>query len=168
MQVFKSFVFYCLVFSVFKISAQQGFMAGLGPTYDFNNNAIGVNSRLYYGPTEVFCFGPEVSFFPYQQIDDQYEASILDLNLNAHYIFELSHKIGVYPLSGLNYTIEKERLVNESNPDEEKEIGLNYGLGAHYNLGKFFAFIEFKGIIGKLSDEFVTVGVIFNLSNKKE
>ena len=168
MQVFKIFIIYCLLFNILKISAQQGFIGGLGPTYELNNDAIGINSRFYYGPTDTFCFGPEISFFPYQQINDQYEASILDLNLNAHYIFELSHKIGVYPLSGLNYTIEKERLVNESNPDEEKEIGLNYGLGAHYNLGKFFAFIEFKGIIGKLSDEFVTVGVIFNLSSKKE
>jgi len=169
MQVFKTlFICYTLFFSAFKTHAQQGFIAGLGPTYELNNETIGINGRFYYGPTEKFCFGPEVSYFPYQKIDEEYETSIIDLNVNAHYIFEVNHRVGIYPLSGLNYTIEKERLIDVNENEKENEIGLNYGLGSHYNLGRVFAFIEFKGITGKLNDEFITLGVIFNLSQKNE
>jgi len=171
MQVFKNVCLLLIFLSYgFGLRAQEGILvAGLGPTYETNNSIVGVNGRFYYGPNDSFCFGPEISFFPYQEINEEYESSIIDLNLNAHYIFELNHKVGVYPISGLNYTIEKERLITDSNGVlEEKEIGLNYGVGGHYEIGKTFFFLEFKGIVGKLSDEFITLGIIFNLSKNKE
>lgn len=170
MQAFK----YVLIICIFLINplnakAQEGIVGGIGATLELKHEFVGINARMYYGPTETFCFGPEVSFFPYQKIDNEYEVNILDLNLNAHYIFELNPKLGVYPLSGINYTIEKERLIDLSHDAEkESEIGLNYGLGGHYNLGKFFVFAEFKGVLGQLNAEFVTVGVIFGLSKKEE
>ncbi|MGB5818669.1 MAG: outer membrane beta-barrel protein [Saonia sp.] len=149
--------------------AQQGYMLGVGPTLEVDQSLLGVNGRFYYGPNEHFCFGPEVSFYPYQEIDDENELQITELNLNAHYIFEASHKLGIYPLTGINYTIENERLISISEESgEEKEFGLNYGFGAHYNLEHFFVFAEFKGIVGQLSDEFVTVGIIFSLSKPSE
>ena len=165
MQVFKKItIIYILLSSFSTLNAQEGFIVGVGPTYEFNNEAVGVNGRLYYGVNEKFCFGPEISFYPYQDIDDEYEVSIIDLNINAHYIFEITEKLGLYPLSGLNYTIERERLIEfNDNLLEEKELGLNYGLGAHYNLGGLFVFLEFKGIIGELNDEFLTAGVLFRL-----
>ena len=39
--------------------------------------------------------------------------------------------------------------------------------GLHYNLKSFFVFAEFKGIVGKLNDEFITVGIIFDFPIKK-
>ncbi|MEW7290373.1 outer membrane beta-barrel protein [Aquimarina sp. 2304DJ70-9] len=150
-------------------TAQQGWMLGIAPSIELNENLLGANVRLYYGPNDHFCFGPEVTFFPYQEIDNEYELTVTELNLNAHYIFELTHKLGIYPLTGLNYTIEKERLVEESDEFKEAtEFGLNYGLGIHYYLGSLYAFTEFKGVTGKLNDEFISIGVIFSLSGGKE
>jgi len=94
----------------------------------------------------------------------------LDLNLNAHYIFEITEKLGFYPLSGINYTIENERLIeNTESEEDEKAFGINYGAGFHYNLFKdVFVFAEFKGIIGQLNAQFITTGVIINIPFKKE
>lgn len=150
-------------------NAQQQLMAGLGPSGEIEEGVIGVNTRLFYGINEKFCFGPEATFFPYQEINDEYELEVTDLNFNAHYIVELSHKIGIYPLSGINYTIEKERLLIDSDePEKVEAFGWNYGFGAHYMMGDLFAFAEFKGVIGELSDEFITVGILFTLSKHKE
>lgn len=151
------------------MNAQERWMLGLAPSLELQEDFIGINSRLYYGINEHICFGPEVTFFPYQDIENGYELTITDLNFNAHYIFELTHNFGFYPLSGVNYTIEKERLIEQPKEnDSEEKFGWNYGFGAHYNLSKVFVFAEFKGVSGKLSDEFITIGVIFPLAKHKK
>lgn len=150
-------------------NGQEGSMIGLGPSLEIEESLVGINGRLFYGINESFCFGPEVTFFPKQEINDQYKLSIIDLNVNGHYIFEIIPKLGVYPLSGINYTIETEYLITQSEENESKvAIGWNYGLGAHYDFGSLFAFAEFKGITGELHDEFITIGIIFSLSKTKE
>lgn len=171
MQVYKSIVITCLllishfVFSQEnqKEESEESIIVGVGATLELKDALYGVNGRLYYGVNEAFCFGPEVSYFPYQNIDEDYEKSIVDLNINAHYIFELSERLGLYPLTGVNYTIETERLVDENNDSkEENNFGLNYGAGLHYKFNNTFVFGEFKGVSGPLHAEFITVGVIFN------
>ena len=114
MQVYKYLFIICFALlsqiiisqEIEKKESEQSFIVGFGPTFELNNGLTGINGRLYYGVNESFCFGPEISYFPYQSIDKGNEKSILDLNINAHYIFELSEKIGFYPLTGINYTIE--------------------------------------------------------------
>lgn len=166
---FGGFLAILVLLGSLPLAAQQGYMLGIGPTLELDQRLIGANGRFYYGPNEHFCFGPEISFYPYQEIDEGYELQITELNLNAHYVFEATHKLGVYPLAGINYTIENERLTALAEEQEdEKEFGFNYGFGAHYNLKHFFVFAEFKGIIGQLSDEFVTLGIIFPLSKSQE
>ncbi|WP_425234406.1 hypothetical protein [Ulvibacterium sp.] len=151
------------------LNAQEGLMGGGGPSFELDENLFGINARLFYGTDPTFCFGPEVTFFPYQEIDEEYELSVIDLNANAHYIVEISHKLGIYPLGGINYTIEKERLISDTDDMEEvSEFGLNYGLGAHYNLHHFFIFAEFKGVAGQLNDEFFTAGIILPLGKSNE
>ncbi len=162
----KLFIFFWISMS---IHSQQGWMAGVAPSLELKENLLGINTRIYYGPNDHFCFGPEVSFFPYQEIDNEYELKVTELNFNAHYIVELTHDFGIYPLSGINLTIEKERLIEVTDENKEEDgFGLNYGLGIHYNLGKLFAFAEFKGVTGKLKDEFMTIGVIFLFSKPKD
>ncbi|MEO1011410.1 MAG: hypothetical protein AAFX53_08905 [Bacteroidota bacterium] len=156
---------YCLFVGVFLsylgLSAQEGLMVGGGPSFELDESLFGLNARLFYGTGPTFCFGPEITFFPYKEIDKEQELSIVDLNVNAHYIFEISHILGIYPLGGINYTIEKERLIADTDTVEEiGEFGLNYGFGAHYNLNRFFIFAEFKGVAGQLNDEFLTIGII--------
>ena len=147
-------------------SQEEALIVGVGSSLELEDGLVGVNARAYYGLNEQFCFGPEVSYFPYQSIDDGYEKSIVDLNFYALYIFELNEKIGLYPLSGLNYTIEEERLRDDD--EKEEEFGVNYGLGVHYRLKHFFVFTEFKGIVGALNDEFITIGAIIPLKKKEK
>ena len=165
----KRFVQLWLFFLATSVSGQIGWMGGLGPSLEVDEGFYGINARVFYGINEHICFGPEVTFFPFQELDEEADASILDANFNIHYIFEVSHKLGIYPLSGINYTIETERFSEGlPNSQTENDFGINYGFGAHYKIKHSFVFAEFKGIVGKLSDEFITVGVIFPLSKNKE
>ena len=136
-------------------------LIGAGPTIELREQILGVNGRFYYANNEHFCFGPEISIFPFQEVTEEEEVSIIDLNLNAHYIFELGKGFGFYPLSGINYSIEKIRFLEEE--EKEEEFGINYGVGFHYKWNKVFFFAEVKGIIGPLNDGFVTTGAIIGL-----
>jgi len=170
MLVFKKYFWQiCTMILAFNTAlAQENFVVGVGSSLELDENIFGANLRAYYGVNEQLCFGPEVSYFPYQEIDEEYQLSIVDLNVNAHYIFEINHKLGIYPLSGINYTIEKERLIEDKDRSIQiEELGLNYGLGLHYNFGSFYLFGEFKGIIGQLNDHFITIGAIFSLKRFK-
>ncbi|NAS14050.1 outer membrane beta-barrel protein [Poritiphilus flavus] len=165
----NSLLLYCslLLFTLCGYS-QEGWMAGAAPSLELEYGLVGVNSRLYYGPNPKVCFGPEFTLFPYQAFEENYDISIVDLNLNAHYIFELSHKFGVYPLAGINHTTERERFIDRSETNSENAFGLNYGLGFHINVNQFFIFSEFKGVTGELNGEFLTVGVIFLISKTQQ
>jgi hypothetical protein len=158
----------CLVMGANTIAfSQQGFTVGFGGAMKTTDEIYGVNTRVFYAINEHFCFGPEASIFPFQEIEEGLKKSIVDINLNAHYIFEITHKLGVYPLSGINYTLEEQRLIEGNEELEEvQEIGLNYGFGTHYKMKNTFLFAEFKGVIGSLSAEFITVGIILNLIKK--
>ena len=158
-----------IILSLYTTNAQEGFMGGLGPSLELNENFAGINGRFFYGVNKHVCFGPEVTYFPFQSLDEEAEVSILDANINIHYVFELNHKLGIYPLTGINYTFENERFELDTEEKEtEEEFGLNYGFGAHYNLNSLFVFAEFKGIISPLNDTFITVGAIFPLFQKNE
>ena len=171
MQVFKKYFWQVsLLFIVCNTAiSQENLVVGVGSSLELDESIFGANLRAYYGINEQFCFGPEVSFFPYQDINEEYQLSIVDLNFNAHYIVEIDHKLGIYPLSGINYTIEKERLIEDRDRTAQvEELGLNYGLGLHYNFGHFYLFGEFKGIVGQLNDHFITVGAIFSIKRFKK
>ncbi len=173
LEEFKQLLWFCLILLSQVLAAQEiadteqegnSILIGLAPTLALEESLYGVNGRFYYGVNEAFCFGPEISYFPYQDSGHHFEKMIIDLNVNAHYIIELSEKIGLYPLSGINYTIEKERLLDDTNESEkEEEFGINYGVGVHYRFNNFFVFSEFKGILGQLSAEFISAGVIFDI-----
>ena len=149
------------------VLAQVGWMPGVGPSIAPGNSLSGVNTRIYYGVNERFCFGPEISFFPYQQLTDTYETQLWEANVNAHYVFELAHRLGIYPLSGLNYSIENERLLNSDEIERHNALGINYGAGLHYSINRVLLFTEFKGVVGQLSDEFITLGAVFLLTKPK-
>lgn len=157
-------VFVALIFISTNLVAQEGWMPGIGPAIANNTSSIGINTRAYYGIDERFCFGPELSIFPYKEINDAYEASLWEVNLNAHYVFELAHRFGTYPLAGFGYTVEKERsLTNMEEIERHSAPGINYGIGLHYAVNRVLLFGEFKGVIGDLNDEFFTVGIVILL-----
>ena len=129
-------------------------MIGVGPTLVTNSSLAGGNARVYYGINPRFCFGPEISIFPYQSIADQFEERL----------FELAHRFEFYPLAGVNYTIETERSTIDLEEEEHTAPGINYGLGLHYSFGRVLIFSEFKSVIGELSDAFFTLGSVIMLS----
>ena len=143
--------------------AQEGFMLGVGPTASFESSLFGANARLYYGTSPRFCFGPEISIFPYQRTEDEVEEQLFEVNLNAHYLFELAHQFELYPLTGINYTIETERSEIDLEEEEHTGTGINVGLGLHYSFGQVVVFSEFKSVIGELNDEFFTLGAVIML-----
>lgn len=138
-------------------------MIGIGPTLAPTNSLTGGNARVYYGTDPKFCFGPEISIFPYQTTTDQLEDRLFEANLNAHYLFELAHRLELYPLSGINYTIETERSTVDLEEEEHTAPGINVGLGLHYSFGQVLFFSEFKSVIGELNDVFFTLGTVIML-----
>ena len=155
-----------MIFPLESIKAQGFLFGGIGGAYELEEGLTGFNARVFYGPNEEFCFGPEISFFPLQEIETDTKVSIIDLNVNAHYIFEIAPNLAVYPLSGLNFTKEKVRVISEE--ENDNAFGINYGAGLHFEFDQWFAFAEFKGVISELSADFVTIGVIFNISSEQE
>jgi hypothetical protein len=123
---------------------------GLGASYSFHFDGIGINSRVYYNLGHHICFGPEFSFFKAGELD------VYDFNLIIHYIFE-TKLVGIYPLIGANYTIEKE-------PHESEEaFGVIFGAGLHRNFGLFTVFAEYGHVQSRLKDDFVTVGAMLTI-----
>lgn len=121
---------------------------GAGIPYSFDLELAGFNSRVYYNVGEFICFGPEFSFF------EKEDESVYDFNLVGHYIFE-TRWAGVYPLVGVNYTIEKVHGYSE------KEFGLVAGVGAHRNFNKVTLFTEYAHVQSALPDNIITIGLMF-------
>ena len=129
---------------------ERSFTFGLGLPYSFVLNAPGINSRFYYNIGEHICFGPEFSFFSTD------EENIYDINFVGHYIFE-TKIAGIYPLAGANYTIE-----TFEEEETEEAFGLVTGIGLHRAFNRFIVFGEYSHVFSELSDDFVTVGVMYH------
>lgn len=85
----------------------------------------------------------------------------------VHYIFEIKEKVGLYPLLGLNYSVETESHNEET---EKKDVfGASFGMRVHLTFNKWLPFAEYKYISGELSQSTVSIGLIYNLhlNNKK-
>ena len=129
---------------------ENSFTIGLGATYSFQLEGMGVNSRLYYNVGEHVCFGSEFSYLK------KGEESIYDISLIGHYIFE-TKLVGIYPVLGANYTKESDE------HESEEAFGAVFGGGIHRNFGKLTAFTEYTHIESTLRDDFVTLGLMINL-----
>ena len=64
-------------------SNERSINIGAGIEYSDELNAVGSNLRAYYNIGEHICFGPEYSYFKKDDVE------LFDVNLVAHYIFEL-------------------------------------------------------------------------------
>ena len=127
---------------------ERSFSFGLGLPYSFNAEGVGINSRLYYNIGHSLCFGPEFSYFKTDELE------IMDIDFIVHYIFE-TPITGIYPLAGVNYTLE------EAHGHEEKAAGLVFGAGLHRNFYKLTLFAEYAHVQSDLADDFITLGFMF-------
>lgn len=130
---------------------EHSLLLGIGAPVSINNSIVGANFRMYYNVNEKVCFGPEYAYFKNAEME------IVDLNFVGHYIFELP-LVGLYPLAGANYTVEKE-LHNDH--QLKAALGLVLGLGIHRNFNNFTAFAEYSRVEFGLNDQFVTLGLMY-------
>ena len=128
---------------------EKSITAGLAPSFSFHIETIGANSRFYYNLGEKFCFGSEFSFFRNSGV------KVFDVDLIVHYIFE-TKLVGLYPLSGANYTIEENEI------HTKKKIGVVAGAGIHRNFKNLTVFTEYAHVESKLKDDFITIGLMIN------
>lgn len=157
------------------VAFAQSFSLGGGVPYNLDIEIPGINLRGYYNAGETFCFGPEfIFFFPKKEIhgNKETEIKIQEFNFNAHYIFELSKNVGVYPLVGLNYTLEKEETtyLNQTLKEEDliKSFGVNLGGGIHFPISNFVPFLEYEYVLGDLSENIITIGAFFIIGKEEE
>ncbi|NOQ71120.1 MAG: outer membrane beta-barrel protein [Crocinitomix sp.] len=143
-----------------KTGLSQSIMFGAGGSYGTDIQQFAPNFRIYYGLTEHICFGPEFSYFPsikHEEVDVQ----LTEYGFVAHYIFEIKHKAGIYPLIGINYSVENETHNEESHTTSA--WGASMGLGVHFNFKNLLPFAEYKFITGELSQSTLSLGLIYNL-----
>jgi hypothetical protein len=165
--MFKSLKIALLI--VISIASQTGFtqsiMFGAGGTYGTDIEQFAPNFRIYYGLTEHLCFGPEFSYFPTIKHEDV-DVQLTEYGFVAHYIFEINHKAGAYPLIGINYSVENETHNGESS--SKSALGASFGAGFHLNFNNFLPFAEYKFITGELSQSTISIGLIYNLNLGKK
>ena len=131
----------------------QSVTFGLGLPYSFELESPGINSRLYYNIGEKLCFGPEFSMFSNDEVD------LIDFDAVVHYIFE-TPITGIYPVVGINYTIESEDSELHGTTEEEA-WGVLFGLGVHRNFKKWTCFLEYTRVESDLHDQFSTIGLMY-------
>lgn len=128
----------------------DSFSIGAGMPYSFHFEAPGINARGYYNVNHQICFGPEFSFI------QNSEASVFDIDIVGHYIFE-TPLVGIYPVAGVNFTQER------SSHERAESFGALFGGGIHRNFKRFIVFTEYTHIEGALQDDFVTLGLLYTL-----
>jgi hypothetical protein len=140
----------------------QSFVSGVGLTYGTSIKWLGLNVREYYFIKDHICFGPEFSYFPKPSYNHT-KKTLFEFNFTGHYIFEINHHFGIYPLTGLNYSYE----IVKDLKDKEKtgSLGINLGVGMHHKIKNTFPYIEYKFVTGKLSQHVMSVGILFSFSN---
>lgn len=104
---------------------------------------IGAQGR--YVIADHIRIAPDASFiFPKDKVTG------LDINLNAHYVFDVDNQVSVYPLAGIamqnaRYSGHKVDGVTVTSSDSFTNWGFNLGAGGSYNLsGNTFLNLEMK------------------------
>ncbi len=165
----KLFSLFFLLILTINIYSQSTYSVGLAGIYGDDIDDIGINARAYINSKDHrFCFGPEFSFFSNTSQTSnnlQKESELFELNFNAHYIFEIAKGLGVYPLTGMNFSHEKEEIFEGGLLEEKEtanEFGWNIGGGVHYQLyANWLVFIEYDYLISELSQNSISGGIIY-------
>lgn len=160
-------LFYCLI--VDDLQAQSISVGG-GLEYNMSIDAVGYNLRAYYNIGKRICFGPEFTSFANTTSIDNGEMITehsVEYNFNGHYIFELSHKIGTYPVIGINHTRINETyndpVTNEELSKDINTWAANLGWGAHYNFNRLALFFEYHTNISKPGDHILSIGTFYTI-----
>lgn len=153
----------------------QSWSIGPGVIYGDDIEQVGLHVRGYYNLSgDRICFGPEFSHFfsksEYHpgEIINRY---LNEINFNMHYIFELGHQWGVYPLAGINLSLEKEEISFQNGGVvniHDSAFGANLGIGIHGAVNKWTFFAEFDHLISDLGQNSLVLGTFYTFSKATE
>ncbi len=136
-----------------KEELSQSITLGIGAPYSSELETVGLNLRVYYNVSPHICFGPEYSYFK----SGDTEVQAFDFVL--HYIIE-TDIVGIYPLLGSNYTIEKEEF--EFEQETEEEFGIVFGGGIHKTFYKnLTAFAQYSRVELGIEDDIFALGLMY-------
>ena len=93
-----------------------------------------------------------------------------EINFNAHYIFEVAEKWGVYPLTGLNVSFETEEFTTAGDRESEEltRWGANLGIGIHRPVGNWVIFGEFDHLFSDLAQNSIVLGAFITLGKQSK
>jgi len=132
-------------------SFAQGFGGGISLSDD-----VGIQARYEFdlSAVENLEIAPNFTYF---FVDG---GTFFSINGDGHYDFALgeSGDLVVYPLAGLNWSRASAGGFSSS------DIGLNIGGGVNYNLSGIRLFGEVKHTTTGIGNEFIDLGVLFNLN----
>ena len=163
----KIFIFLGLMFVMLSGTyAQKDRQAiGFGLSYGTEIESAGLGIKYQYNITNPLRIEPSFNYF-----FENDNVSMLDVNVNFHYLFPVAQSVKLYPLFGLtmsNWMFDMHDLdvdwdgdhvhVDDGGNHNEFRIGANLGAGAEFALGRNWAMnVEFRY---QLVDDFVQ-GVI--------
>lgn len=156
------------------VSFGQSWSLGAAGIYGDDIENVGIHLRGYYNlKNNKICFGPEFSYFlTADEIvgGEPVEKKLNEWNFNFHYIIELNEKWGVYPLSGLNVSFEKETVLTGPDQGEHSisEFGVNVGFGIHRAVNKWVIFSEYDHLFSELSQNSILLGAFYTFGKSKK
>lgn len=102
--------------------------ANVGYSFDSENVTLGIDYR--YNITDEVRLAPSITHFVKSN-----HHSAWAIDLNAHYVVQLSEKFGFYPLGGLSLSFWKWDLGGNHSVDHNR-LGANIGLGGEVYASK--------------------------------
>lgn len=132
------------------IQAQKGKQAiGFGLNYGTQIESMGLGIKYQYNITDPIRLEPSLNYF-----FENDNVSMLDFNVNLHYLCPVGRGVKLYPLFGLtltNWMLDIDTGFGEDIDDNECRFGVNLGGGVEFDLGHNWA-INLEGKYQLVSD----------------
>ena len=112
-----------------------------------------IEAKANFGVSDVISISPSVDYY---LVDSAYSYTIIGINVDGHYNFEVGDGFVAYPLVGLNYL-----MISGDGYTYNSGIGINVGGGASYEISdsmKLYGELKYRRYGSGLS-----VGVMFSL-----
>lgn len=137
-------------------TAQDKFKLGVFGGYATKINAPAAGVKAFYGFTDQLRLAPSFAYFPKSGI------TLMEINLDANYLFGSGEGFSFYSLAGVNYYISQITVmgVSASSSTIGANLGAGFELGFSDSMG-FFA--EAKYTLGNASKIMAVGGLTFKL-----
>ena len=124
-------------------------MFSFGLNYGTQIESMGLGIKYQYNITDPIRLEPSLNYF-----FENDNVSMLDFNVNLHYLCPVGRGVKLYPLFGLtltNWMLDIDTGFGEDIDDNECRFGVNLGGGVEFDLGHNWA-INLEGKYQLVSD----------------